>query len=130
VGGERQTQDSSLGFERARCLPKRPDELCRVLDGVVLGDVGGDTCVRQPAVVVGLGRAARQFLTRPLRPESRRARRRNPTYGRNMAEKQPLIMVGDLEGSTDEELDQLAKEMYDAMLANIERLEQSPPPKD
>jgi hypothetical protein len=44
-----------------------------------------------------------------------------------MAEKQPLIMVGDLEGSTDEELDILAKEMYDAMLANLKRLEQSPP---
>jgi hypothetical protein len=28
---------------------------------------------------------------------------------------------------TEDELDQLAKEMYDAMLANIERLEQSPP---
>jgi hypothetical protein len=31
--------------------------------------------------------------------------------------------------STEDELDQLAKEMYDAMLANLERLEQ-PPPKD
>ena len=44
-----------------------------------------------------------------------------------MAEKQPLIMVGDLEGSTDEELDLLAKEMYAAMLANLERREQTPP---
>ena len=30
---------------------------------------------------------------------------------------------------TEDELDQFAKEMYDAMLANLERLEQ-PPPKD
>jgi hypothetical protein len=32
-----------------------------------------------------------------------------------------------LDKVTEDELDQLAKEMYDAMLANIERLEQSPP---
>jgi hypothetical protein len=44
-----------------------------------------------------------------------------------MAEKQPLIVAGNLEGLTDEELEFLAKEMYDAMLANLERLEQSPP---
>jgi hypothetical protein len=44
-----------------------------------------------------------------------------------MAEKQPLIMVGDLEGSTDEELEILAEEMVDAMRKNLERLEQSPP---
>jgi hypothetical protein len=44
-----------------------------------------------------------------------------------MPEKQPLIMVGNLEGLTDEEVDILAKEMYDAMLANLERREQSPP---
>jgi hypothetical protein len=49
-----------------------------------------------------------------------------------MAEKQPLIMVEmtkDGSDMTEDELDQLAKEMYDAMLANIERLEQSPPPE-
>ena len=44
-----------------------------------------------------------------------------------MADKQPLIMVGDLEGSTDEELEILATEMYDAMMANLKRLVQSPP---
>ena len=49
-----------------------------------------------------------------------------------MAEKQPLIMVEmtkDGSDMTEDELDQFAKEMYDAMLANLERLEQ-PPPKD
>jgi hypothetical protein len=47
-----------------------------------------------------------------------------------MAEKQHLIVVEvtkDGSDMTEDELDQLAKEMYDAMLANIERLEQSPP---
>jgi hypothetical protein len=44
-----------------------------------------------------------------------------------MGDKQPLIMVGNLEGLTDEELAILAKEMVDAMRKNLERLEQSPP---
>ena len=44
-----------------------------------------------------------------------------------MADRQPLIMVGNLEGLTDEELEILAEEMYDAMVANLKRLEQVPP---
>jgi hypothetical protein len=46
-----------------------------------------------------------------------------------MAEKQPLIVVEVTKGGsdlTDEEIDILAEEMYDAMLANLGRLEQSP----